>query len=74
MTKDVPDDCKQQQVQEFEHGAGQRQRGMLSELAYFLSHNKKWWLTPIILVLILLGLLVVLAGTGPIAPFIYTLF
>ena len=37
-------------------------------------HNKKWWMTPIILVLLLLGVLVVLAGTGMAGPSIYTLF
>jgi hypothetical protein len=39
----------------------------------FLRHNKKWWLTPIILVLVLVGALVLLGGTAA-APFIYTLF
>ena len=39
----------------------------------FLLHNKSWWLTPIIVMLLLVGLLVMLAGTGA-APFIYTLF
>jgi hypothetical protein len=57
-------------IEEF---ANQRQPGILRELADFLLHNKKWWLAPIILVLLVLGLLVVLGGTGA-APFIYTLF
>lgn len=35
--------------------------------------SRKWWLTPIVIVMFLFGLLVVLAGTGA-APFIYTLF
>lgn len=39
----------------------------------YLKNNKKWWLTPIIIVLALMGLVLVLAGTGA-APFIYTLF
>ncbi|HEY3354348.1 MAG TPA: DUF5989 family protein [Polyangia bacterium] len=47
--------------------------GFLRELWYFLRHNKKWWLTPIVVVLLVLGLLVFLGGTGA-APFIYTLF
>jgi len=45
----------------------------LGESWYFLRHNKKWWLTPVILALLFTGLLVVLGGTGA-APFIYTLF
>jgi len=39
----------------------------------FLKHNKKWWLLPIIVVLLLFGVLIVLSGTA-VAPFIYTLF
>jgi hypothetical protein len=47
--------------------------GILGELWAFIAHNKKWWLTPILLMLLLLGVLIVLGGTGA-APFIYTLF
>lgn len=47
--------------------------GVLGELVGFMSHNKKWWLTPIIVMLLLLGVLIVIGGTGA-APFIYTLF
>jgi hypothetical protein len=39
----------------------------------FLRANKKWWLAPILVAILLLGLLVVLGGTAA-APFIYTLF
>jgi len=39
----------------------------------FMIHNKKWWLTPIILVLVAVGVLAVLGGSG-VAPFIYSLF
>ena len=46
---------------------------MFSDLISFMSENKKWWLTPIVLVLFLVGLLVVASATGA-APFIYTLF
>jgi hypothetical protein len=47
--------------------------GVVAELWAFMAHNKKWWLTPILLMLLLLGVLIVLGGTGA-APFIYTLF
>jgi hypothetical protein len=46
---------------------------IISEFVEFLKHNKKLWLLPIIIVLILLGLLIMLGGTSA-APFIYTLF
>ena len=60
---------------EFEKAAqsGEGQGGIMREFLLFLKENKKWWLTPILLVLILFGVLILLAGTGA-APFIYTLF
>jgi hypothetical protein len=57
----------------FADQAGGHQRGTLAELVDFLRHNKKWWLTPIVIMLLLVGALVILGGTGA-APFIYTLF
>jgi hypothetical protein len=47
--------------------------GIVREFWDFLRYNKKWWLTPIIVVLVLLGVLVILSSTAA-APFIYTLF
>lgn len=46
---------------------------ILAELFQFLIHRKKWWLAPILILLVLLSLLIVLSE-GAIAPFIYTLF
>ena len=43
------------------------------ELWAYLMHTKKWWLTPILLMLLLLAGLIMLGGTGA-APFVYTLF
>jgi hypothetical protein len=51
----------------------QTSTGVIGELWAFMAHNKKWWLTPILVMLLLLGVLIVLGGTGA-APFIYTLF
>ncbi len=48
-------------------------RSFPRELWDFLRFNKKWWLTPIILILLVLGALMVIGGTAA-APFIYTLF
>jgi hypothetical protein len=47
--------------------------GILREFIAFSRHNKKWWLLPIVTVLLLFGLLLVL-GSSVAAPFIYTLF
>ena len=44
------------------------------ELWLFLSGNKKFWLLPIVVVMVMLGSLLVLAGGSALAPFIYTLF
>lgn len=46
----------------------------LKELWLFMRERKKFWLLPIILVMLLLGGLLVLAQGSAIAPFIYTLF
>jgi len=46
---------------------------LLVEFWDFMRHRKKWWLTPIVLTLLLLGVLVMLGSTAA-APFIYTLF
>jgi hypothetical protein len=47
---------------------------LLQDLWAFLRARKKFWLLPIILVLVLLGALLVLAQGSAVAPFIYTLF
>jgi drug/metabolite transporter superfamily protein YnfA len=44
------------------------------ELAKFLKTRKKVWLTPIMVMLAIFGILLVLAQTTAVAPFIYTLF
>lgn len=66
-------DTQNEQADDFAKQAESESPGFVSEFVDFLLHNKKWWLTPIIGVLLLVGLLVVLGGTGA-APFIYTLF
>ena len=59
---------------EFENAAlDQRSIGIFGEFWYFLRQNKKWWLLPIILVLLLGSLVMVLGGTA-MSPFLYTLF
>lgn len=48
--------------------------GILREFWEFLRHEKKYWLMPIVIVLGLFGLLLVVAQSSPVAPFLYTLF
>ena len=47
--------------------------GLLFELWEFMATNRKWWLMPIIVMLLIVGGLILMSGTA-VAPFIYTLF
>ena len=46
----------------------------LKQFWAFIAERKLWWISPIIAVLLLLGLLLIFAETSALAPFIYTLF
>lgn len=48
--------------------------GMASELWAFMRVRKKWWLLPLILVMMLVGAIMIFAQTSVLAPFIYTVF
>lgn len=48
--------------------------GIIGELLQFFLQNKWWWITPMLLVLLMFGLLIVFAQGSAVAPFIYTLF
>ena len=58
---------------EFSKIAEDRHPGFLSEFWGFLRQNKKWWLTPILVILFLLIVLVIISQT-PLAPFVYPFF
>lgn len=47
---------------------------LIGDLWDFLRVRKKWWLLPIVLVLVLLGAVLVFAQGSALAPFIYTIF
>ena len=47
---------------------------LLKDLWAFMRVRKKFWLAPVIIVMVLLGALLVLAQGSAVAPFIYTLF
>jgi len=57
----------------FREEAARKPPSFLREVWDALRHSKKWWLAPIVVVLLLIGALVILSGTA-VAPFIYTLF
>ncbi len=58
---------------DFKEAIGGKRRGMIPEFLAFLSANKKWWLLPILLVFLLLGVFLFLSASG-LAPLIYPLF
>jgi len=47
---------------------------LTGELWSFMRQNKKFWLLPIVMTLLLLGAVIVFAGGSALAPFIYTIF
>ena len=51
----------------------QQSNGLLSEFWDFIKHNKAWWMTPIILVLLAMVGFILWAESSPVLPFIYTL-
>ncbi len=62
------------EVTEFEKaGQAHARVGLVGEYLGFLRHNKKWWLLPILGLMMLFGLLLLFSGSAA-APFIYTLF
>jgi hypothetical protein len=59
-------------VEQFDRLAEQRSSGLLRQLFEFAMENKKWWLIPIIVVLLLVAAFIFISGTA--GPFIYPLF
>jgi hypothetical protein len=48
--------------------------GLITELWAFMKERKKWWLLPVIVVMVVMGALLVFAQGSALAPFIYTIF
>jgi hypothetical protein len=49
-------------------------QSLIREFFLFIKQEKKWWLIPLLTVLLLVGVLIVFAGSSPLAPFLYPLF
>ena len=49
-------------------------QSIVKEFFLFVRHEKKWWLIPLISVLLLVGALVAFSASSPLAPFLYPLF
>ena len=57
----------------FEDIAKGSQQSFVKEVWHLLTSDRRWWLAPIVVAIVILGALVLLSSTGA-APFIYTLF
>jgi len=51
-----------------------KNKGLLGEMWNFLRVRKAWWLTPIIILILLVGLLIIFGQSSALSPFIYALF
>ena len=49
-------------------------QSLAKEFLLFIRHEKKWWLAPLVVVLLIVGALVMFAQTSTLAPFLYPLF
>lgn len=50
------------------------EKGLLGEFFDFIVHNKAWWMTPIILVLLVMVGFIIFFDSSPLIPFIYAVF
>ncbi len=66
-------DPDRQSEESFTQLSRQSDPGLVAEFIQFLRYNKKWWLIPILVTIVLLTAMAFLAAS-PVAPFIYTLF
>ena len=51
-----------------------RRIGIAGELLSFFARNKRWWMLPVIAVVLLSAVLIILAQSSALAPFVYALF
>ena len=72
-TAETGADASENTPNDFAAQADEQAPGLVGEFWDFLRYNKKWWLTPVIVVLLAMGALIIFSS-GAAAPFIYTLF
>ena len=49
-------------------------QSLVREFFAFIKHEKKWWMIPLVVVLLIVGALILFASSSPLAPFVYPLF
>ncbi len=52
----------------------EKNRSIFIDIWDFMKENKAWWLAPIVVMLVLVGVLIVVGQSSTVSPFIYTLF
>ena len=55
-------------------GTTSQRFGIAGELLSFFARNKRWWLLPVVCIVLITAVVVILAQSSALAPFIYTLF
>jgi hypothetical protein len=73
MSNETGVESDNKNADEFSRQAEGGEQGIVVEMFSMLHHNRKWWLTPIILCLLGAGFVLVVSGSAA-APFIYALF
>lgn len=51
-----------------------KNRSLIREFWDFMKIRKKWWLLPLLIMLVLIGILIIFSQTSAISPFVYALF
>jgi len=69
----VPQETSETRMDDFSRQAALKRSSFLSDYLYLLRNNKKWWMLPLLALLLAMGALVLFSSTG-VAPLIYTLF
>ena len=49
-------------------------QSLVRDFVAFIKHEKKWWLVPLLAILLLVAVLIIFAQSSPLAPFIYPFF
>ena len=52
----------------------EKNRNIIIDIWDFMKENKAWWLTPIVVMLVLIGVLIFVGQSSTVSPFIYSLF
>ena len=75
MSETPPENTEKESAQqegEYQGAIPVVQQSIVAEFIDFIKHNKAWWMTPILIVLLLMIAFIIFAENSPVLPFIYT--